>query len=102
MSKDDQLQLDGEITEVLPAGNFRVKLKDMDTVITCQKKGKMKQAHISVIMWDWVKVEPSLYDMSKGYIVFRYNQYPPVEKHTAQIININAPVNEDNTYSKAA
>ena len=65
MTKEEQLQIDGEIVEVLPMGNYRVKLKDMDTIITCQKAGKMKQAHISVILGDWVKVEPSMYDMSK-------------------------------------
>ncbi|MDR0607269.1 MAG: translation initiation factor IF-1 [Candidatus Peribacteria bacterium] len=73
MAKEGVFELDGEIIEVLPAGKFRVKLKEMDLVITGYSAGKMKQAHISVIMGDWVKVEVNQYDMSQGRIVYRYN-----------------------------
>jgi len=74
MVKQDKLELDGKIVEVLPAGKFKVELKDMDTVILCYKSGKMKMSHISVIVDDWVKVEVSPYDMGQGRIVYRYNQ----------------------------
>jgi len=73
------LELDGEVIEVLPAGKFRVKLKDMEEVIImCYKAGKMKQSHISVIEWDNVKVEVNQYDMSQWRITYRYN---PVTHH---------------------
>ncbi|MFZ2151025.1 MAG: translation initiation factor IF-1 [Candidatus Absconditicoccaceae bacterium] len=77
MVKDQSttLQLDGEIVEVLPAGKFRVKLKDTDLVIVCYKAGKMKQSHISVIEGDWVKIDVNQYDMTQGRIVYRYNEY---------------------------
>jgi translation initiation factor IF-1 len=73
MAKNGILEWDGEIVEVLPAGKFRVKLKDTDLIIMCYKAGKMKQAHISIIAGDWVKVEVNQYDMSQGRIVYRYN-----------------------------
>jgi translation initiation factor IF-1 len=73
MAKPGILEWDGEIVEVLPAGKFRVKLKDTDLIIMCYKAGKMKQAHISIIAGDWVKVEVNQYDMSQGRIVYRYN-----------------------------
>ena len=38
MAKTWILELDGEVVEVLPAGKFRVKLKDMEVVIMCYKK----------------------------------------------------------------
>jgi translation initiation factor IF-1 len=69
------LQLDWEIVEVLPAWKFRVKLKDTDLVIICYKAGKMKQSHISVIEWDWVKIDVNQYDMTQWRIVYRYNEY---------------------------
>lgn len=77
MVKDQSttLQLDWEIVEVLPAGKFRVKLKDTDLVIVCYKAGKMKQSHISVIEWDWVKIDVNQYDMTQWRIVYRYNEY---------------------------
>jgi translation initiation factor IF-1 len=42
--------LEGEIVEVLPAGQYRVRLDEMDLVISCYKAGKMKQSHISIIL----------------------------------------------------
>jgi translation initiation factor IF-1 len=65
MAKPGILERDGEIVEVLPAGKFKIKLKDSDLVIMCYKAGKMKQAHISIIAGDWVKVEVNQYDMSQ-------------------------------------
>jgi translation initiation factor IF-1 len=77
MVKDQSttLQLDWEIVEVLPAWKFRVKLKDTDLIIVCYKAGKMKQSHISVIEWDWVKIDVNQYDMTQWRIVYRYNEY---------------------------
>ena len=73
MAKTWILELDGEVVEVLPAGKFRVKLKDMEVVIMCYKAWKMKQSHISVIEGDTVKVEVNMYDTSKWRITYRYN-----------------------------
>ena len=75
MAKENVLERDGEILEALPAGFFKVKLKDIDTIIRCKKSWKMNQAHISIIPGDWVKVEVNQYDMAQGRIVFRYNDY---------------------------
>lgn len=78
MAKSWILELDGEVVEVLPAGQFRVKLKDMEAIILCYKAWKMKQSHISVIEWDCVKVEVNPYAMDKWRIIYRYN---PVNHH---------------------
>ncbi len=75
MAKENVLERDGEILEALPAGFFKVKLKDIDTIIRCKKSWKMNQAHISIIPGDWVKVEVNQYDMAQWRIVFRYNDY---------------------------
>lgn len=73
MAKPGTLERDGEIIETTGGGKFKVKLKDTDVVITCYGSGKMKQARISIIVGDWVKVEVNQYDMSQGRIVYRYN-----------------------------
>ena len=73
MAKSWVLERDGEILEQLPAGKYTVKLKDTDMIITCYKSWKMKQSHIWIIEWDWVKVEVNQYDMTQGRIVYRYN-----------------------------
>ena len=79
MAKSWVLEFDGEVTEVLPAWKFMVKLKDMnEVVVECYKAWKMKQSHISVIEWDNVKVEVNQYDMNKWRITYRYN---PTNRH---------------------
>lgn len=80
MAKEGVLERDGEILEALPAGFFKVRLRDIATLIRCKKSGKMNQAHISIIPWDRVKVEVNQYDMSQWRIVFRYNDYKFVER----------------------
>ena len=69
------MERDGEVIELLPAGNFKIKLKDVDTIIRAKKSGRMSQANISIIPGDRVKVEINQYDMNQGRIVFRYNDY---------------------------
>ncbi len=76
MAKDGILERDWEILEVLPAWKFKVKLKDTEMIIMCYKSGKMKQWHISIIMWDRVKVEVNQYDMTQWRISYRYNTRP--------------------------
>lgn len=73
MAKSGILELDWEVIEVLPAGQFRVRLKEMDSIILCYKAWKMKQSRISVIEGDCVKVEVNLYAPDKWRITYRYN-----------------------------
>lgn len=37
MAKAGVVEFDGEIVEVLPAGNYSVKLADIDAVVSCKK-----------------------------------------------------------------
>ena len=57
MSKEWVLERDWEILEALPAWYFKVKLKDVGTIVRCKKSGKMNQAHISLLPGDLVKIE---------------------------------------------
>lgn len=75
MGKEWVLERDGEVLEVLPAGFFKVQLKDVDTLVRCKKSWRMSQSNISIITWDRVKLEINQYDMSQWRIVFRYNDY---------------------------
>ena len=83
MAKAGILERDGEVIEPTGGGKFKVKLKDTDMIITCYGSGKMRQAHISIIAGDWVKVEVNQYDMSQGRIVYRYN---PANMRSAAVV----------------
>jgi translation initiation factor IF-1 len=71
MAKDDLIELTGMITEVLPGSMFRVKIDNMDALLTCYTGGKLKQHKIKIILGDRVKVEVSTYDLTKGRVIYR-------------------------------
>ena len=70
MSKDDHIELDGLVTEVLTAGMFRIKVDD-DHEVMAHLAGKMRKFRIKVVLGDKVTVAVSPYDPSRGRIVFR-------------------------------
>jgi len=66
----DFIETEGEVIEALPNGVFRVKL-DNGNVIMAHLAGKMRINFIKVFVGDKVVVQLSLYDLSKGRIVYR-------------------------------
>ena len=71
MAKEEMLEFDGMVTEVLPDGNFRVKL-DNDHEILAYTAGKMRKFRIRTGVGDRVVVEMSPYDLQRGRISFRH------------------------------
>lgn len=71
MSKEDMIELEGVVTEMLPESRFRVQL-DNGMEILAYGSGKMKIHRIRVIQGDRVTVEMSPYDLTKGRINFRH------------------------------
>jgi translation initiation factor IF-1 len=71
MAKDDLIELTGTVEEVLPGSMFRIKIDDMGAVMTCYTGGRLKQHKIKIILGDRVKVEVSMYDLTKGRVVYR-------------------------------
>ena len=71
MAKQEGIQLEGVVTEVLPDQNFRVKLEN-DHVVLAYATGKMSKFRIRVLVGDFVTVEVSPYDLSRGRITYRH------------------------------
>lgn len=69
--KNEKIKLRGKVKELLPGGVIMVCLENK-AVVTCRVSGKMRQNSISILPNDDVEVEMSLYDLSKGRIVYRY------------------------------
>lgn len=70
MSKEDMIEMDGQVIESLPNATFRVKLENQQLVLG-HVSGKMRQNFIRILEGDKVKVEISPYDLSKARITFR-------------------------------
>jgi translation initiation factor IF-1 len=76
MAKEEMLEFDGTVTEVLPDGNFRVKL-DNEHMILAYAAGKMRKHRIRTLAGDRVIVEMSPYDLGRGRISFRHKSEGP-------------------------
>jgi translation initiation factor IF-1 len=70
MSKEDAIQMEGEVLQSLPNTTFRVKLRN-GHVMTAHISGKMRKHYIRILTGDTVTVELTPYDLSKGRIIFR-------------------------------
>ena len=68
--KDDVIEGEGTVVEVLPNTVFRVKLTN-GHMVTAHISGKMRMNYIRILPGDRVKVEVSVYDLTQGRITFR-------------------------------
>src|SRR5579872_850997 len=71
VSKQDAIELEGTVTEVLPNATFRVAVNDTHTVLTTLG-GNMRRFRIHVLAGDRVRIEVSPYDLTRGRIIFRH------------------------------
>ncbi len=70
MSKEDALELEGIVKEVLPNATFLVELPNGHR-IHAHISGKLRMNFIRILAGDKVTVEMSPYDLTKGRITWR-------------------------------
>ena len=70
MSKEDAIEFQGVVSELLPNAMFKVKL-DNDHEVIAHTSGKMRKNRIRALAGDRVTVEMTPYDLTKGRITFR-------------------------------
>lgn len=89
MGSEDYIRVLGEILETLPNTMFKVKIidekypkKDDGTqhMVLAGISGKMRMGNIRVLPGDIVDVEISIYDTSRGRIVYRHKYNPQPKK----------------------
>ncbi|HUG22275.1 translation initiation factor IF-1 [Piscinibacter sp.] len=71
MAKEELIEMQGIVNEVLPDSRFRVTL-DNGHQLVAYTSGKMRKHHIRILAGDNVSLELSPYDLSKGRITFRH------------------------------
>lgn len=70
LNSKDFIELQGEVTELMPAATFRVKLENGHEILA-HLSGKMRMFKIRLLPGDKVKVQISPYDLGKGRITYR-------------------------------
>ncbi|WKB50732.1 translation initiation factor IF-1 [Eleftheria terrae] len=71
MAKEELIEMQGLVNEILPDSRFRVTLENGHQLIA-YSAGKMRKHHIRILAGDNVSLELSPYDLSKGRITFRH------------------------------
>ena len=71
MPKEELLEFEGVVSELLPTATFRVKLQNGHEIIA-HTAGKMRKNRIRVLTGDKVMVEMTPYDLTKGRITYRF------------------------------
>lgn len=70
MAKEELIEFQGVVLELLPNANFKVKLEN-DHIILAHTSGKMRKNRIRILVGDKVTVEMTPYDLTKGRIIHR-------------------------------
>jgi translation initiation factor IF-1 len=71
MAKEEMLEFEGVVDEVLPDARCRVKLDNGHEVVA-YTSGRMKKNRIRILAGDRVTIEMTPYDLTKGRINFRH------------------------------
>ncbi len=85
MAKEELIEMQGVVVEVLPDSRYRVTL-DNGHALVAYSAGKMRKHHIRILAGDRVTLELSPYDLSKGRINFRHieGRTPPAARPPQQ------------------
>lgn len=85
MAKEELIEMQGVVTDVLPDSRYQV-LLDNGHQLIAYTAGKMRKHHIRILAGDKVSLELSPYDLSKGRITFRHieGRTPPVARTNHQ------------------
>ncbi|MBB3931111.1 translation initiation factor IF-1 [Kaistia hirudinis] len=71
MAKEEALEFEGTVVEVLPDAKFRVELEN-GHVVVAYTAGRMKKNRIKTLAGDRVTVEMTPYDLDRARLVFRH------------------------------
>ena len=70
MAKEDIIEFEGTVLEALPNAMFSVELANGHKILA-HISGKLRMNYIKILPGDKVKVEVSVYDLTKGRITWR-------------------------------
>jgi len=84
MTKEELLEFEGLVIEILPDARYRVQL-DNGHALIAYTAGRMKKNRIKTLAGDRVTVELSPYDLEKGRLVFRHKDVAHAEEQLASV-----------------
>ena len=73
MAKEELIQFEGVVNELLPNAMFRVKLDNGHEVIA-HTSGRIRKNRIRILVADKITVEMTPYDLTKARIILRHKK----------------------------
>lgn len=73
MGKEDMVEFEGVVSEVLPSAEYRVILQT-GRLVKAYASGKIRKHEVRVFKGDRVSVAISPFDLEKGYITIRHRE----------------------------
>jgi translation initiation factor IF-1 len=70
LARDDLVEMEGKVVEILVGGNFRINVQGGHSVLA-HLAGRMRRNRIRVVLGDQVTVAVSPYDPGRGLITYR-------------------------------
>jgi translation initiation factor IF-1 len=70
MAKEDTIEMEGKVIEVIPGGKYKVELEN-GYVIEAYVSGKIRMNYIRILPGDTVTIELTPYDLTHGRITYR-------------------------------
>ena len=70
MAREDNIQIEGVVTDALPNAMFKVDIGNGHTILAVIS-GKLRMNFIKILPGDKVTVEMSPYDLTRGRITWR-------------------------------
>jgi len=71
--KEDKMEVEGTVIELLPNTQFKVELDNGHHVLA-YLSGRMRKYYIRILLGDRVRVEMTAYDLERGRITYRYRR----------------------------
>jgi translation initiation factor IF-1 len=71
--KEEKLEVEGTVVELLPNTQFTVELDNGHRVLA-YLSGRMRRYYIRILLGDRVRVEMTPYDLERGRITYRYRR----------------------------
>lgn len=71
MAKEETVNMEGVVEEIMPAAMFRIKLDGINNTVIGYLSGRMRTNNIKVLLGDRVEMEFSPYDLTRGRITRR-------------------------------
>jgi translation initiation factor IF-1 len=69
MSKNDVIETEGKVVDLIPGGKFKVELTG-GHIVEAHVSGKMRVNNIRILPGDKVVIELSPYDLTHGRIIY--------------------------------